>query len=251
LFRLLSSIAASACLLAVSTATAGPARVAIIIDDLGYNLEAGSRAINLPGPVAFAILPETPRGRELAEIAQQQGKEVLLHLPLQAQSSDTGAEPGGIVLDTSRASFARTFASSFNSVPHAIGVNNHRGSLLTRHPGHMSWLMQEIKAQGALFFVDSYTTDRSIALEAARESGVPAVRRDVFLDPDKHPETLEREFARLKKLARSRGMAVGIGHPYPGTLSFLQRELPNLERDGIDLISISHYVTLRSPASSD
>ena len=251
MFRFLPSAAVIATLLVTTTASAGPARIAIIIDDLGYNLESGSRAIELPGPIAFAILPETPRGRQLAEIAYEHGKEVLLHLPLQAQSMDVDEEPGGIILDMNRGSVARTFAASFDSVPHAIGVNNHRGSLLTRHPGHMSWLMQAIKAQGALFFVDSYTTGQSVALELAIESGVPAVRRDVFLDPDKQPETLEREFARLKRLARLRGMAVGIGHPYPSTLSFLQRELPGLEGDGIDLISISRYVSLMSPASSD
>jgi polysaccharide deacetylase 2 family uncharacterized protein YibQ len=227
------------------------ARIAIIIDDLGYNQEAGYRAVHLPGPVACAILPATPRGPHLAEIAAQAGKEVLLHLPLQAQSDSAISEPGGIDIDMSRDSFASTFASSLQSVPHAIGVNSHRGSLLTRHPGHMSWLMEEIKAAGSMFFVDSYTTHQSVALKFAHESGVPAVRRDVFLDPDKHPETVVREFARLKKLARIHGMAVGIGHPYPETLALLERELPKLKDEGIDLISISRYVSLKSSANKD
>jgi polysaccharide deacetylase 2 family uncharacterized protein YibQ len=226
-------------------------RVAIIIDDLGYDLEAGYMAIDLPGPIACAILPETPRARQLAERANLRGKEVLLHLPLQSQSNNLPSEPGRIDIDMSRDVFARAFASSFRSVPHAIGVNSHRGSLLTRHPGHMRWLMQEIKSQGTLFFVDSYTTERSIALQTARESGVPAVRRDVFLDPDRQPATVEREFARLKALARQRGMAVGIGHPYPATLELLLEELPKLQDDGIQLVSISRYISLNSPVSAD
>jgi polysaccharide deacetylase 2 family uncharacterized protein YibQ len=115
----------------------------------------------------------------------------------------------------------------------------------------MRWLMQEIKSQGTLFFVDSYTTERSIALQTARESGVPAVRRDVFLDPDRQPATVEREFARLKALARQRGMAVGIGHPYPATLELLLEELPKLQDDGIQLVSISRYISLNSPVSAD
>ena len=90
------------------------------------------------------------------------------------------------------------------SVPHAIGVNSHRGSLLTQHPGHMAWLMEEITERGNLIFVDSYTTHESIALRLAKESGVPAVKRDVFLDPDDSRETVVREFARLKKLGRHR-----------------------------------------------
>lgn len=217
-------------------------RIAIIIDDLGYQLDAGRRSIDLPGPVACAILPETPQATHLAEAAYANGKEVLLHLPLQAVSGEGATEPGGILLDMSRNQLAATFAADLESVPHAIGVNSHRGSLLTRHPGHMAWLMQEIRSHDGLFFVDSYTTHLSVALRLARETGVPATRRDVFLDPDQQPGTVEREFARLKDLARTNGVAVGIGHPHPATLELLEREIPRLSDDGIELVKISELV---------
>ena len=221
-------------------------RIAIIIDDLGYGLAAGERALQLPGPVAYAVLPATPRGRVLAEIAHASGKEVLLHLPLQSVTQQASDEPGGLLLDMSRRQFARTFAEDFASVPHVIGINSHRGSLLTQHPGHMAWLMEEIRLRGDLFFVDSYTTHASIALKLAHEADVPAVRRDVFLDPDQAPGTLQREFRRLKKLARQRGFAVGIGHPYPETLAMLEGELPKLMGEGFELIRISTYISMRN-----
>jgi hypothetical protein len=219
-------------------------RVAVIIDDLGYALLAGERAINLPGPVACAVLPGTPRATRLAEEAHASGKEVLLHLPLQAQDDSDPDEPGGLRLDMSRAVFTRTFIEDIEAVPHAIGINSHRGSLLTRHPGHMNWLMEAIQNRGDLFFVDSYTTAASVALKLAHESGVPAAKRDVFLDPDQSPETIVREFARLKKIARQNGFALGIGHPYPTTLAFLEEELPKLRSDGFELISISELIAL-------
>ena len=220
-------------------------RMAIIIDDLGYQLEAGQRSINLPGPVACAILPDTPRATALAEAAFASGKEVLLHLPLEAMSEDGHTEPGAILLEMSRDQLATTFSANLESVPHAIGVNSHRGSLLTRHPGHMGWLMEEIRTHGNLVFVDSYTTHKSVALQLAREAGVPAVKRDVFLDPDRSPETVAREFRRLKELAKKNGVAVGIGHPYPATLALLEREIPKLGDDGIELISINELVLLK------
>ena len=127
-------------------------RIAIIIDDLGYHLETGHRAIGLPGPLAYAILPGTPRGRLLAEAAHRNGKEVLLHLPLQAIEQPQWAEPGGITLDMSETALRDAFAAALESVPFAIGVSSHRGSLLTRHPGHMFWLMQEIRARDDLWF---------------------------------------------------------------------------------------------------
>jgi len=221
-------------------------RIAIIIDDLGYGLAAGERALQLPGPVGYAVLPVTPRGKALAEKAHASGKEVLLHLPLQSATPTDTDEPGGLLLDMTRGQFASTFAEDFESVPHAIGINSHRGSLLTRHPGHMAWLMEEIRLRGDLFFVDSYTTHESIALKLAHEAGIPAVRRDVFLDPDHAPGTLEWEFRRLKKLARQRGFAVGIGHPYPETLTMLEGELPKLAGEGFELVSISRYIELKS-----
>jgi polysaccharide deacetylase 2 family uncharacterized protein YibQ len=197
--------------------------------------------VALPGPVALAVLPQTPRAVELARAAHAAGKDVLLHLPLQS-IVDQDIAPGDIVLDMSRGELARTFDANLRSIPHVVGVNTHRGSLLTQHPGHMHWLMEEIEARDGLFFVDSYTTVDSVALSMAHESGIAAVRRDVFLDPDREPGTVDREFARLKRLALRRGMAVGIGHPYPATLEFLERELPRLAGEGVELLSISDYV---------
>lgn len=229
--------------LTAHSAAYSPPRIAIIIDDLGYQLAAGRRAIDIPGPLAFAVLPGTPQGELLAKIAHSHGKEVLLHLPLEPVDYSGPPEPDGIRLDMSRAVFRSTFADAIDSVPFAIGVSSHRGSLLTRHPGHMGWLMEEILERDNLFFIDSYTTHHSVALKVAAEAGVAATKRDVFLDHDPAIEAVSREFKRLKSLARKNGQAVGIGHLNPATLDYLERELPNLERDGFELVTISQLLS--------
>jgi len=220
-------------------AAGGIPRVAIIIDDLGYRFNAGERTIALPGPVAVAILPGSPRGRYFADAAHRSGKEVLLHLPMQATEPEDTFEATRITLDMSRAAFAATFATAMTAVPHVVGVNNHRGSLLTRHPGHMQWLMEEMLARDGLFFVDSFTTHESVALQIATETGVQAKKRDVFLDSEPSLEAVEREFERLKKIARQRGTAIAIGHPYEATLAMLEARLPQLEAEGFDLVAPS------------
>ena len=240
--RMRARLAAMMLLFASAPGAAGQPQVAIIIDDLGYQLEAGRRAIGLPGPVTFAVLPGTPRAAALAEWAHERGKEVLLHLPLQANSDDKDDEPIGIDLDMSRETLASTFDMALGSVPYVVGINGHRGSLLTRHPGHMLWLMEEIRARNDLFFVDSYTTVHSVALQMASEAGVSAVRRDIFLDPDQSPGTVVLQFERMKRLARKRGFVVAIGHPYRSTLELLERELPKLREQGIELVTISELV---------
>ena len=237
-----SRLSALLLLLFSATALADVPRIAIIIDDLGYHFPNGERAVSLPGPVAMSVLPGAPRARTLAQQAHASGKEVLLHLPLQAYDDDARAEPAEIIMDMSRDRLGDTFEQALEAVPHAVGVNSHRGSLLTRHPGHMTWLMQEIAAREKLFFVDSFTTHQSVALQIAEENGVDALRRDVFLDPDREPETVAREFERLKELARKRGYAIGIGHPYPATLELLERELPRLAEEGFELVRVSELV---------
>jgi polysaccharide deacetylase 2 family uncharacterized protein YibQ len=229
---------------ALQAASAGTApRIAIIIDDLGYQQAAGERAIALPGPVACAILPGSPRAKSLAKFARERGKEILLHLPMQATSYDQAPEPVSLDLDMSRERLAQSFDAALLAVPDAIGVNNHRGSLLTRHPGHMQWLMEEISLRAPLFFVDSYTTHESVAMQIAGETGVRAVKRDVFLDTTPTPERVRAEFERLKTLARARGTAVAIGHPYEVTLSVLEELLPGLETEGFRLVPISELVS--------
>jgi polysaccharide deacetylase 2 family uncharacterized protein YibQ len=221
-----------------AAASAEAPRVAIIIDDLGYHLANGKRALDLPGPVAFSFLPGGPRSKRLAEQAHALGKDILLHLPLQAHGDDSRAEPAEMHIDMSRTRIGAVFDEALAAVPHVIGINSHRGSLLTRHPGHMQWLMEEINERDGLFFIDSFTHHRSVALQIARENGVTAIRRDVFLDPDTSPETVAREFERMKKLARERGHAVAIGHPYPATLDLLEQQIPRLEEEGFKLVPI-------------
>ena len=221
-----------------ATASAEAPRIAIIIDDLGYHLGNGKRALELPGPVTFSFLPGGPRSRWLAEQAHALGKDILLHLPLQAHGDDSRSEPAEIHIDMSRLRIGAVVDEALAAVPHVIGINSHRGSLLTRHPGHMQWLMEEIREREGLFFIDSYTHHRSVALQIARENGVTAIRRDIFLDPDASPETVAREFERMKKVARKRGQAVAIGHPHPATLELLEQQIPRLAEEGFELVPV-------------
>lgn len=225
--------------------------ISIIIDDLGFGLAYGQRAIGLPGAVACSVLPHTPHGSRLAEAAHSAGKEVLLHLPMQPiNDKDPGL--GALMLDTNEEGLRRLLAANLASVPHAVGINNHMGSLLTRHPGHMGWLMQVLGDDPReLFFVDSVTSQKSVAMRVARENRVPATRRDLFLDRDPDPVAIAAQFERLIALAHERGSAVAIGHPYPETLDMLERELPALEARGVRLIAVAEFIrrrTLENPS---
>lgn len=218
--------------------------VAIIIDDLGNTLEEGQRAVELPGPVACAILPYTKYSVSLADQAYVRGKEVLLHMPMQA-IDDAPLGRGGITLEMDQEEIQQTVRADIAAIPHLAGVNNHEGSLISMHPGDLAWIMQTLHAIGNLYFVDSYTTVDSIAYQIAGENGVPAARRDVFLDDDDNPEAVQFQFKRLLEIAHKKGFALAIGHPRPATLEVLAAELPKLSSQGIGLVPVADIVKLQ------
>lgn len=217
--------------------------VSIIIDDMGLRLDRGQQVIDLPGPVVCSILPFTPYARKLAIHAHARNKEVMLHLPMQSVGNKR-LGPGGLTMDMSRVRFVSELNRALASVPHVHGINNHMGSLLTRHPGHMLWLMQALSSRGNLFFIDSRTTSSTVALQLARENGVPSMKRDVFLDHDTSQAAINAQFDRLIVMARKNGSAIAIGHPYPETIAVLRKRLPELKQYGIRLISIRAMLAL-------
>ncbi|MDE2272754.1 MAG: divergent polysaccharide deacetylase family protein [Gammaproteobacteria bacterium] len=218
--------------------------VAVIIDDLGNSLVEDLHAAELPGAVACAILPHTQYAVTLADACHARGKEVLLHLPMQALD-DAALGPGGISLDMTETQIQNTVRSDLKSIPYAVGVNNHEGSLISMHPGDLAWIMQTLHATGGLYFVDSYTTADSIAYQIAREHGIPAARRDVFLDDVDSEAAVRFQFNRLLDIARHKGFALAIGHPRPATLAVLNAELPRLAAQGMELVPVSVIIRLQ------
>ncbi|HET7921382.1 MAG TPA: divergent polysaccharide deacetylase family protein, partial [Gammaproteobacteria bacterium] len=183
-------------------AAASPAQpvIAIIIDDLGNSLDEGRASVALPGPVACSILPHTRFARRIAELAHADDKEVLLHLPMESVS-DMPLGPGGITLDMTRQQIQDTVRGDLAAIPYLAGVNNHEGSLITQHPGDMAWIMQVLAETPGLYYVDSYTSVDSVAYAVARQYGVPAARRKVFLDDTNTEAAVRFQFQRLLRFA--------------------------------------------------
>ncbi|MBT8131257.1 MAG: divergent polysaccharide deacetylase family protein, partial [Gammaproteobacteria bacterium] len=188
---------------------------------------------------------------ELAETAYRKGKEVLLHLPMQPLDPERPVGDDGIALDSTRLGVATALHNGIESVPHVSGVNNHMGSLITRHPGHMTWLMKDLRNR-KLFFVDSFTTRSSVALQMAREQGVASTGRDIFIDREDASDTeIRTQLEALYRLAHKQGHALGIAHPYPATMRILEQELPRIKRRGLRLVSVAELIRLRDIANRD
>lgn len=211
--------------------------IVIILDDMGADLSLGTQAINLQGPLNFAFLPYQRNTTSLAKLAYDNGNEILLHAPM----SNIHGRPlgrGGLTEVMSQQQLKYTLGHAINSVPHVKGINNHMGSLLTQMEEPMGWVMQELKRR-QLYFIDSRTSALTVAEEEAKRQQIPHLRRDIFLDNVRQDTAIAIQFEKLLKKADQQGLAIGIGHPYPETINFLERALPSLAIRGYQLMTVS------------
>ncbi len=215
-------------------------RLLLVIDDVGHSLAAGRNALALPGPLSCAVLPHSAHGQTLALEARSRGKEVMLHAPM-ASRQQLALGPGGLSADLDKTEFQRILRADLDAIPHAVGVNNHMGSLLTAHRQSMEWVMEVLRERG-LWFVDSRTTADTLAWRVAQEQGVPAVMRDVFLDHEQTREFVHAAFHRALAIAREYGSALMIGHPHAATIDYLHRALPLLDAQGFQRLTVSAFL---------
>jgi len=214
-------------------------KLALVIDDLGQNAARDRRVLALPGPVTMAILPDSRHATSLAEQAHAAGKTVMLHLPMAPADGPYAWQP-----QLEAAELANRLDSALAKIPHASGVNNHMGSLMTARPLPMTFLMNELQ-QRHLFFLDSRTHAGTVAAATAQRIGLASLSRDIFLDDDPSPPAVAAQFHAALKLARKQGSVVIIGHPHPSTLALLEQELPRLQAQGIDWVDIGQMIATR------
>lgn len=196
-------------------------RLAIVIDDMGYN-KASDQLLDLDLNLSFAFLPHGPNTAAQLARAGERGRDVLLHLPMEPSDPRWDPGPGALLTGMSEDEMTITLQEDLAKVPGAVGVNNHMGSRFTADTRAMTICLDLLK-QRKLFFLDSLTTNRSVAFTIAQQSGMPAASRDIFLDNDQTLPKITAQLETLIRIARQRGQAIGIGHPHQATFEVLNR----------------------------
>jgi len=217
-------------------------RLAILLDDVGQKFDLVPAAGALPQEVAFAVLPFLPQSAESATALYDAGHEIWLHLPMEPENypeDDPG--PGAVLMSMSPEELRKAVHSALNNIPHVVGVNNHMGSKITADLRTMTWIMQELKVRG-MAFIDSRTTIRTVAEDAARGQGVLVNRRHVFLDNERDRTAIRRQLAEAIYRCRLDGEIIAIGHLDPVTLEVLTEDLPGIAARGADLVKPSELV---------
>ena len=219
-------------------------RAAIVIDDMGHDLEAAHKLLALDYPLTFSVLPYLRYTEATAQEAHRSGHEVMLHLPMEPEiSAHVSPGEGAILVGMNAAEVQRVVQNDLASVPYVAGVNNHMGSRATQDAALMADVMK-ILAGHRLYFIDSRTTAASMALEEARRQGLPAFYRAVFLDNTETVPYTVRQLREFRHMVEQEGVALAIGHPHATTIAALAKFLPELERADIELVAPSQIVRL-------
>jgi polysaccharide deacetylase 2 family uncharacterized protein YibQ len=221
-----------------------PPRLALVIDDLGYQPALDQVVLNLDSRVAVAVIPDGPGAGAVALRAARQNREILIHLPLAHVGTDdceTATCPQG---QWSAERMRRHLEWADTRVPGAVGLSNHQGSRFTADAAATRRLVEGLvllnrQRQPPLFVIDSRTTPASHLAREASRAGLASAQRRVFLDHERSAEAIAAAWSRLIEHALAEGRAIAIGHPYPETLAFLARAIPALEQTGVRLVPLS------------
>lgn len=211
------------------------AKLAIVIDDIGYSVREDQRVYQLPKEISVAIIPSAPYAKARAENAFAQKRDILIHLPMQPQSAQQAIEKPALLVGDDFAKAQSLLENARQRVPYAIGLNNHMGSGATADKATMRHFMQAL-AEQKLFFLDS-KTGPSVATKVAAEFGISALERHVFLDDSNEYHNVLHQFQQAKAYARKHGVAILIGHPRKNSMDVLEKELKTLPAD-IQLVSM-------------
>jgi polysaccharide deacetylase 2 family uncharacterized protein YibQ len=214
-------------------------RVAIIVDDIGYDLSHVDELLRIDVPLTFSILPHCTHSLEAAKRIHRAGREILLHLPMEPQDYPEKNPGKGVLLTHMTGEELKdVLDEDLLAVPHAVGVNNHMGSRFMEDGEKLAAVFRILKDRG-VFFVDSLTTGRSRGRDLAGDFALSFIARDLFIDTNGDSGETPAAFMRLLKAYRHRRQLVVIGHPYPGTISAIRESVRYFRQEGIEVVPVS------------
>ena len=217
-------------------------RLAIVIDDWGYNMKNLDTLISISRPITAAILPNLRYSAKIADKAYANNIECILHLPLESHDS-AYAKPEQDTINTGmkNGEVERLLDKAIASVPHIKGVSNHMGSKATEDEGLMRSIFNDLKKR-KLYFLDSLVINKSVCQEISREAGIRFAKRDTFLDNEDDADYIKAQIDEAVKHAEENGSAVAIGHARPLTLSAIKDKIGEIEARGVRLVFLSELV---------
>lgn len=214
-------------------------KLAVIVDDCGYDMSSVRTLLNTGLPLNFAVLPYKSYSSDVLEMIKSDGRVAMLHLPMEPVDRSAMSEGSStICTDMSKDKILELTRKAINSLPGVSGVNNHQGSKATADSATMTTVLQELRNQD-LFFVDSRTSSKSVARDKAVAMGVPTARNDIFLDNSSDVQAIRKQIYKAMDIAEKNGSAIAICHARPNTAKAWSMYAEEIKNTGIELVPIT------------
>lgn len=214
-------------------------KLAVIVDDCGYDMSSVRTLLNTGLPLNFAVLPYKPYSSDVLEMIKSDGRVAMLHLPMEPVDRSAMSEGRStICTDMSKDKILELTRKAINSLPGVSGVNNHQGSKATADSATMTTVLQELRNQD-LFFVDSRTSSKSVARDKAVAMGVPTARNDIFLDNSSDVQAIRKQIYKAMDIAEKNGSAIAICHARTNTAKAWSMYSEEIKNTGIELVPIT------------
>jgi len=218
-------------------------RLAIIVDDFGYNKEALIKEfMTLDKSITFSIIPGLTASQKVMQKAYNQNRESMIHIPMEPISYPEN-DPGNnaIFVDYSEEEIQDLMQDYIKELPLCVGANNHMGSLATKYDYIMRPVLRELH-KNDLFFVDSKTTTKTVAAKLATEVGINVEENNLFMDNSYSAGRVLRVTKKILNYAKTHDDLIAITHFRKSSLEELKKILKNLEGKNIKLTPISEIV---------
>lgn len=215
-------------------------RIAIVIDDWGYNLNNLDILDQIKYPLTMSVLPNLNYSKTVSEYLHQKSFEIILHLPLEPHEKYR-LEKNTLMTSMDESRVINILKEDLSDVSNASGVSNHMGSKATEDARVMEIIFKELKRRN-LYFLDNVVSSESICPALARKMDLLFAKRDIFLDNQPDLEYIRGQVYKLKTKAKIYGQAIGIGHDRKITLEALKEAMPALEKEGYKFVYVSELV---------
>lgn len=210
--------------------------VAILVADFGLSPKTAKIALEtLPPEVSFLLSPYAQSPATWRELARRKGHESWLNVPVENKDI-THADPGPAALLTRETSdktvaklnwiMARTTGyvglAAFNDESYLMGQK-------TLGSAFKSGL------ERGLAYLELNPASKPYLEAVALNSGIPYLQADSWVYTNQGKNSLED----IEKIARQKGIALGVVPPWPNTIKMLEKWTGALEEKGIALVPVS------------
>ncbi|MCF7859020.1 MAG: divergent polysaccharide deacetylase family protein [Candidatus Cloacimonetes bacterium] len=225
-------------------------QLAVVVDDFGIrNNKLLDDFCSLDKNITFAILPHQKYSKLVMLKANESGHETMIHMPMEPVSypkDNPGAK--AIYVQLSEKEIKNRVENYISELPLCKGANNHMGSFATTDETVMKYVLEVLKKHD-LFFVDSRTSQASIAYKVAQEMLIPAYQNQFFLDTPKITEkTLAIKLQKLQNLAKQRDKILVITHcATRDRYIFLEKFIKEINKLDFQLVPVSDLFKTNVP----